>query len=87
MADTGFLEDWVVEALTSHRGSATIIDVCKWIARHHDSDLRELGDVYYTWQYDVRWAAHRLRGKGVLRAAGLSPTGTWELLYKPKATS
>ena len=77
------LEDWVVEALSERRGSATIIEVCKSVWDRHEGDLRSFGDVFYTWQYDIRWAAHRLRRREVLRSASLSPSGMWELAFRP----
>jgi len=33
--------------------------------------------IFYSWQYDLRWAAHKLRG--VMLAADASPSGVWEL--------
>ena len=27
----------------------------------HESELRASGELFYTWQYDMRWAAQRLR--------------------------
>jgi len=38
-----------------------------------------MGDLFYTWQYDMRWAATKLRRDGKLKAATRSPKGTWEL--------
>lgn len=35
--------------------------------------------MFYTWQYDVRWAATTLRRTGKLRAAEVLPSGVWEL--------
>jgi len=81
------LEEWVLEALSERRGSATIIDVCKSVWNRHEKDLRSFGDVFYTWQYDIRWAAHRLRRRGILRSASLSPSGLWEMAYRPDVRS
>ncbi len=77
------LQDWVVEALSERGGSATIIDVCRSVWDRHERDLRSLGDAFYTWQYDIRWSAHRLRRLGRLRSASLSPAGVWELAFRP----
>ena len=81
-APAELLEDWVVEALSEHRGSATIVDVCRSVWGRHEQELRALGDPFFTWQYDIRWAAHRLRLKKVLRSASLSPSGVWELAFR-----
>lgn len=48
-------------------GRGTVTDVCRVIWRRHEPELRASGDLFYTWQYDVRWAAQRLRNEGVLR--------------------
>jgi hypothetical protein len=73
------LGGWIVDALSEMGGSAAIVDICRWIAKHHESDLRAAGDLYFTWQYDVRWAATNLRTLGQLRGATESPRGVWEL--------
>lgn len=42
-------------------------------------NLRTSDEVFFNWQYDLRWAARRLRTAGQMKAAGLSPKGLWEL--------
>jgi hypothetical protein len=73
------LRQWIEDALTSMGGSATIVEVCKHIWRNHEDDLWDSGDLFYTWQYDVRWAATDLRGRGIMREDSESPRGLWEL--------
>ena len=73
------LREWVHEALLAHGGTARLIDVCKHIWEHHETELRDSGELFYRWQYDVRWAATDLRGRGLIRAARDSPRGVWEL--------
>jgi len=58
------LQEWLVNALRAHRGSATIVQVCEHVWANHEQDLRASGDLFYTWQYDIRWAATKLRKKG-----------------------
>jgi hypothetical protein len=70
-------QEWVLEALKHHKGEARLIDVCKYIWLNHERDLRASGDLFYTWQYDVRWAATKLRHSGKLVAAGTSERGVW----------
>jgi hypothetical protein len=72
------LKIWVVEALKDHGGRATVLEVSKHVWVNHREEL-EAGDLFYTWQYDVRWAAHALRKQGRIRAAKISPRGVWEL--------
>lgn len=66
MAVRDNLMDWVVEALNELGGEAQQIDVAKVVWRRHEQHLRESGDMFYTWQYDLRWAATRLRKSGRL---------------------
>jgi hypothetical protein len=74
------LRDWLVDALKAHDGSATIVEVCQHIWQNHKDELLASGDLFYTWQYDVRWAATELRKTRIMRPADASPSGIWELL-------
>jgi hypothetical protein len=73
------LGDWIVEALRAHQGSARLVEICRYVWERHEDELRRSGDLFYTWQYDIRWAATNLRHAGVLKAATVSPIGVWEL--------
>jgi hypothetical protein len=79
MATKHDLGDWIVEALRANDGSAPLVQVCRFVWEHHDEELCRSGDLFYTWQYDIRWAATNLRHAGVLEAATVSPPGVWEL--------
>src|SRR5437870_8827553 len=61
------LIEWLADALRAHGGSASIVDVCKHVWKEHEDDLRRSGDLFFTWQYDIRWAAYRLRREGRMR--------------------
>ena len=37
------------------------------------------GDLFYTWRYDIRWAAQTLRDSGVLKPDHEVPRGVWQL--------
>jgi len=37
---------------------------------------------FFTWQYDIRWAANLLRRSGLMKPAESSPHGLWELSGK-----
>ncbi|AEH45230.1 hypothetical protein Thein_1364 [Thermodesulfatator indicus DSM 15286] len=80
MADKYDLRDWLVEALRANGKSARIVDVCKYIWDKYEDELRASGNLFYTWQYDVRWAATELRKTGIMKAANMSPQGVWELI-------
>lgn len=79
MATKYDLQEWVRKALEHLGGSASLIEVAKYIWKMHESDLRRSGDLLYTWQYDMRWAANVLRHSGVMRPAEESARGVWEL--------
>lgn len=82
MAKKNELKIWVVEALQKNGGSLQLIDICKYVWEKHEKELRDSGDLFYTWQYDIRWAATSLREDGVLSPADESPRGIWELVNR-----
>jgi len=73
------LQTWVLEAIRELGGSARPIDVTRHIWETHETDLRQSGDLFFTWQYDLRWEAQKLRDQGVLQRKEGSRTGTWDL--------
>jgi hypothetical protein len=79
MASKHDLRDWIIEALRAKGGSAGLVEICRYVWEHHEGELRVSGDLFYTWQYDIRWAATNLRHANILRPASVSPTGVWEL--------
>ncbi|HEY0024795.1 MAG TPA: hypothetical protein VGB24_17915 [Longimicrobium sp.] len=79
MASRDILVDWVLEALRARGGASNVLGVAKYIWDHHEADLRQRGDLFYTWQYDIRWAAQKLRNRGLLKPVDESRTLPWEL--------
>jgi hypothetical protein len=79
MADKHDLKPWVLEALDELAGSGSVVAVSRVVWRRHEPDLRTSGDLFYTWQYDIRWAAKVLRDEGSLRSVAGSKRGPWEL--------
>jgi len=73
------LVDWLTEALEAHGGRGSIVELCREIWQGHEPELRLSGDLFYTWQYDVRWAAYTLRESGTLKPDAESPQGIWEI--------
>lgn len=69
----------VIEALNSFNGKGTIAQICKYIWEKKEKDLRASGDLFYTWQYDMRWAGQKLRHDGKLVQAQKAPRGSWVL--------
>ncbi|WP_026060530.1 hypothetical protein [Pseudaminobacter salicylatoxidans] len=68
MATKADLVDWVVAALKAAGGSASILYVAKHIWEQHQNELKE-NDLFFTWHYDMRWAATELRKRGTMVAA------------------
>lgn len=79
MADRNEFRVFVVEALRALGGSATVLDVTKHVWQVHEADLRQSGDLFYTWQYDIRWAAQYLRNNGYLKSVNRDRKHPWEL--------
>jgi len=61
------LKNWVLEALIALGGTAQIVPICRHIWLHHEDDLRNSGDFFYIWQYEMRWAGQNLPQEGKLR--------------------
>ena len=80
MARQKDLRKWLIEALKAHNRSASIVEVCKYVWKNYENELRRSGDLFFTWQYDIRWSATQLRKEGIMRATDLSPKGIWELV-------
>ncbi|KRA87850.1 MULTISPECIES: hypothetical protein [unclassified Nocardioides] len=73
------LADHVIEALKDLGGSATVVDVCREVWSKHEKDLRSSGDLFFTWQYDIRWAAQKLRNDGFLAPTSRGAASRWKL--------
>ena len=78
MATKGDLVDWVREALVAAGGAGSIQFVARRIWDHHRADL-EGTDLFFTWQYDMRWAATELRKRGIMVQATEDRRGKWTL--------
>ncbi len=79
ISDRTILQKWVLDALQANGGAARVVDVCKYIWNAHEADLRASGDMFFTWQYDVRWAAQKLRDAGRLESLNNDRRGLWQL--------
>jgi hypothetical protein len=79
MATKHDLIDWLQEALVASSGRGRIADLCKSVWDMHEGELRTSGELFYTWQYDIRWAAYQLRKARKLKPDTISPKGIWEL--------
>lgn len=79
MATKDVLQIWVSDALSAHGGRASIVEVARFIWNHHEADLLKSGDLMFTWQYDMRWAANILRRNSIMKSVDISKKGIWEL--------
>lgn len=78
VASKSDLTDWVVEALRANKGEGSILYVAQYIWEHHQKEL-EGTPLFYSWQYDMRWAATELRKRGLLVPADDDRRGKWTL--------
>ena len=74
------LPDILYHVLHDLGGQADIITVCKSVWAIYRSDLEKSGDLFYCWQYDIRWAATELRKTGRMKAAEVCSKGIWEII-------
>ena len=79
MKDRRDLCGWIVEALKALNGSAKIKSVCEYIWEHHSQELISSGNLHFTWQDDIYWAATQLRAKGILKKIKETTKTVWAL--------
>lgn len=71
-------EPLIIAALQTFPGqSAKLWQVCEHIWINHGQRIMRSGNLLYTWQYDVRWAADKLRKDNRLVSV---PRGNWTLI-------
>lgn len=79
MTDRKVLQGFVVEALHALGGQGTPLAVCKHVWKTRENELRASGDLFFTWQYDIRWAAQQLRIDGTLEPVSGDRRAPWRL--------
>ena len=79
MLDKHDLPDIVIKALRNNGNKGTIVEVCQYIWNNYEEELRKSNDLFYTWQYDMRWVGVQLRKEGIIRSTSLSLRGLWIL--------
>ena len=72
------LKDWVLDALRRLGKPSKIVDVSKEIWRAHGDDLAGT-PLFYTWQYDMRWAALSLSKEDKVLLSNKVGRGCWAL--------
>jgi hypothetical protein len=73
------LKPWILDALGASGGRATVVQVCRHVWQNHEGELRKSGDLFFTWQYDIRWAATKLRHERKLAVADRQSPTPWQL--------
>jgi len=56
------------------------VDVAKDIWTHHEEELKASGKLFYTWQYEMRWAAQKLRDAHKLAYSKTGRQQVWQLI-------
>ena len=74
------LDAIVVECLEALGGEGTIVEVAREIWLRYEAELRHSGDLFFTWQYDIRWSKTRLRDSGKVALGRLGNWSTWVLV-------
>lgn len=70
----------IIACLQQRGGSGWPREVSKYVWDNHEGELKASGDLLYTWQYDIRWAAQQLRNDGVLKPVNGRRDLPWELV-------
>ena len=70
----------VEESLRRLSGRAPVARVAQDIWERYEAELRVSGDLFFTWQYDIRWAAQRLRDAHKLSYTREGGGRVWELI-------
>ncbi len=76
MATNDDLKAWILDAL-SEIGPTQVARICQHIWDNHETELRQSGDLFYTWQYAMRWAGQTLQNDGKIEKNGIGRT--WSL--------
>ena len=79
MATREDMKGWIITCLKSRGGSGWPREVSQYVWENYEAQLRGSGDLLYTWQYDIRWAAQKLRNEGILKPVHGRRDLPWEL--------
>lgn len=82
------LPDLLYQLIKELGGKADMMTIFKKFWSEYETELRNSGDIFYTWNYDIRWAATKLRHQKRMRPAikqentlGItSHKGIWEII-------
>jgi antitoxin component of MazEF toxin-antitoxin module len=54
------LKPWIVESLRASGNRGTVVQIAKHIWDNHKGELEAAGDMFFKWQYEMRWAGNQL---------------------------
>lgn len=74
------LPDLLYRSLDELGGEATAIEAAAYFWSRHDRELRQSGNLFYTWRYDLKTAAEKLRRERRMVEASYTPEGVWALV-------
>lgn len=84
------LPDLLYKTIQSLGGKASMMDIFREFWKLYANKLDPAEDMFYTWNYDIRWAATELRKNGRMKPAHSkenpgeledeSPKGIWEII-------
>src|SRR5665213_4340353 len=74
------LVEMVKQALKKLGGEGTVVEVAREIWSANRAQIEASGDLFYTWQYDMRWACQKLRDRKEATIGGTKSRNSWRLL-------
>lgn len=74
------LPDLLYNVLDELGGEATAVEAVACFWTRYDEELRESGNLYYTWEFDLEKAVKDLRRDHRMMEAFYSPEDVWALV-------
>lgn len=83
------MPDILYDIIKKMGGKAKMMEIFKKFWQEYEVELKKSGDLFYTWNYDIRWAATKLRKNGKMKQAkeqentyghNISSKGVWEII-------
>lgn len=80
------MEIILVGILKNLGGKSHFVPICRLVWGNHENWIRRSENMLYIWQFELGWAATRLRKKGIMLPDSGRRDGTWELAPQKQAT-
>lgn len=74
------LPNILYDIIRSLGGRADMMTVFEEFWRRYGATLTPPDPLFYTWNYDIRWAATELRKSGKMKSTHLCEKGIWETI-------